>query len=150
MLHMKRSDGVTLRIRNLDDQIYSMEDEIGNQYHWSVGEALERAQKRGEQVTVSLSEMGVTPERVLHHYEGLDIAYAMTTDLTKPLLFIPFEGQHRLIDGHHRLFRAAVEGVEELPAYILTEEDKAQCLVCYLPQGKGIDWGQSPGKEKKT
>jgi molybdopterin/thiamine biosynthesis adenylyltransferase len=150
MLHVKRSDGVVLRIRNLEDQVYSMQDDVGAQYHWSVSEALELAQKRGELVTISLSEMGVTPERVLHHYDGLNIAYAMTTDLSKPLLFIPFDGQHRLIDGHHRLFRAAVEGVNVLTAYVLTEEEKAQCLVCYLPPGKGIDWGQSPRKEPKT
>lgn len=142
MLHIRRPDGAVLTIHNLNDQVYSMEHTDGTQYHWSVAQAREKAQARGEIVTVSLSELGVTPERVVRHYDGLDTEYALTTDLREPLLFVPFGEKHQLIDGHHRLFKAAVLGVDLLPAYILTEEEADSCLVCKLPPGKGIDWGQ--------
>src|ERR1051325_1946903 len=142
MLHIVRPDGAVLQIKNLTDQVYSLEDEQGWQYHWSVTEAKARPEARGELYTVSLSDMGVTPEKVRERYDGLDEAYAMTTDLTRPLIFVPFAGKDQLIDGHHRLFKAAMLGVDELFAYFLTQEEADACLVCKLPPGKGIDWGQ--------
>lgn len=142
MLHIVRADGATLQIPNLTDQIYSMEDDTGWQYHWSVSEALRYAQTRGELFTVSLSEMGITTERIRAQYDGMDEEYALTTDLTRPLLFVPFGEQHQLIDGWNRLFKASVLGVDELLAYFLTQEEADACLVCKLPPGRGIDWGQ--------
>jgi hypothetical protein len=142
MLHIVRPDGSLLRIRSLTDQVYSLEDEQGWQHHWSVSEAKRLAEARAELFTVSLSEMGVTPERIRERYDGLDEKYAMTTDLTRPLIFVPFKGKDQLIDGHHRLFKAAVLGADALLAYFLTQEEADACLVCKLPPGKGIDWGQ--------
>jgi hypothetical protein len=53
-----------------------------------------------------------------------DREYAMTTDLTSPLivatLHLPGSGNSSLlIDGTHRLYRAYREHVTELPAYVL-------------------------------
>jgi hypothetical protein len=53
-----------------------------------------------------------------------DREYAMTTDLTSPLivatLHLPGSGNSSLlIDGTHRLYRAYREHVAELPAYVL-------------------------------
>lgn len=57
--------------------------------------------------------------------DGVDRLYAMSTDLTKPVLL----GQIRvgaippaalLIDGVHRLYHAWREGMAHLPAYLLT------------------------------
>ncbi|MCP2325192.1 hypothetical protein HDA40_003699 [Hamadaea flava] len=57
--------------------------------------------------------------------EHFDRAYAMSTDLTKPvivthLLIDGAEPSPLLIDGTHRLYRAWREGVPQLPAYLLT------------------------------
>jgi hypothetical protein len=57
-------------------------------------------------------------------------------------LFVPFRKKCQLIDGWNRLFKAAVLGVDTLPAYFLTQKEADACLVCTLPPGEGIDWGQ--------
>lgn len=142
MLHIMRPDGAVLTIRSLTDQVYSMEDEEGRQWHWSVAEGRRLAEARGELFTVSLAQMGVTREFIRRQYEGLDEAYALTTDLTEPLLFVPFRNKCQLIDGWHRMMKAALLGVDVLLAYFLTEEEADACLVCTLPPGQGVDWGQ--------
>jgi hypothetical protein len=53
-----------------------------------------------------------------------DREYAMTTDLTQPLIVATLHSRkhgesHLLIDGTHRLYRAYREDVVELPAYVL-------------------------------
>lgn len=57
-----------------------------------------------------------------------DREYAMTTDLTNPLivvtLHLPGSGNSSLlIDGTHRLYRAYREEVTELPAYVLNVDE---------------------------
>ena len=54
MLRIVRPDGQEICIQSLTDQIYSMEDDEGWQWHWSV------------------SEMGITPERIRGQYHGRD------------------------------------------------------------------------------
>ena len=103
MLCVVRKDGAVLNLKSLTDQVYSMEDDEGWQWHWSISEALARAQDRDDLITVSLSEMGMTTERIRHQYDGMDELYAMTTDLEQPLIFVPFRDIHQLIDGWHRL-----------------------------------------------
>ena len=54
-----------------------------------------------------------------------DRAYAMTTDLTRPVILALLEtedqlGNPILIDGCHRLYHANARGVIDLPAYQLT------------------------------
>ena len=142
MLRIVRSDGSEFRVRSLTDQVYSMQDDLGWQWHWSVSEALKRAQTCGELFTVSLSEMEITTERIRPQYDGMDEEYAMSTDLTRPLIFVPFREKHQLIDGWNRLFKASVLGVDELFAYFLSQDEADACLVCKLPPGRGIDWGQ--------
>lgn len=54
-------------------------------------------------------------------------AYAATVDLSKPIMLAPIvthAGEQIggiAIDGWHRLYRAFIEDLTELPAYILTE-----------------------------
>jgi hypothetical protein len=91
---------------------------------------------------VCLSEIGLTCDSIRAHYQDLDEAHAMATDLSKPLLFVPFGGSHQLIDGWHRLFKAAATGVDVLPALVLTQEDADASLIMRLPPGQGLDWGQ--------
>jgi hypothetical protein len=57
---------------------------------------------------------------------GFDPQYAMTTSLDDPLIIATLttaDGQQAgplLIDGTHRLYKAAVTGRAELPAFVLT------------------------------
>ena len=142
-----RPDGVEVYLGSLQGQVYSMEDKEGWQYHWSIPEATRRAHLRGEPVTVSLSEMGITCDRIRSQYQGLNEIHALTRDLRLPLLFVPFGHQHQLIDGWHRLFRAAKTGVDLLPAWCLSQEDADASLILKLPPhscshelGQGLDW----------
>lgn len=61
---------------------------------------------------------------VLH----LDRDYAMTTDLDEPVLVATLQSSLSkrfpvLIDGTHRLYKAYVRGIEELPAYVLDVDE---------------------------
>lgn len=63
--------------------------------------------------------------------DGFDRAYAMTTDLTNPVLLaqVAIEGHPPaplLIDGTHRLYRAWRDGVARLPAHVLTAAEIRQ------------------------
>jgi hypothetical protein len=134
-----RKDGIVLNIGAPDDQIYSMDDpESEEQWHWNVTEGMRLAEARGDLQAVSLRELGVTVEMLRRQYYGLNEAYAMTTNIAKPLLFVPYRGKVQLVDGWHRILRAALTGIDILPAYILTPEETEQILVCYLPPGKGF------------
>jgi hypothetical protein len=141
-MRLLRPDGALVFLGSLWDQVYSMETKDGWQYHWSVAEAQSRALLRGSYWTISLREIGITCDFIRAQYQGLDEAHAMTTDLGRPLLFVPFEGSHQLIDGWHRLFKAAATGVDVLPALVLTQEDADASLILRLPPGEGLDWGQ--------
>ena len=57
-------------------------------------------------------------------------AHAAGADLAKPVLVVPFLGGYMIIDGWHRIWRADVEQVERLPAYVLTaaEEKRVRLL----------------------
>ncbi|SIM49365.1 hypothetical protein [Micromonospora cremea] len=62
---------------------------------------------------------------------ALNRTYAMTTDLTKPLIVaqISVNGASPgplLIDGTHRLYRAWREHVPRLPAHLLTVQETCQ------------------------
>lgn len=152
-MRLVRPDGAEIFLGSLLDQVYSMEDAAdGWQYHWSVAEALRRAERQAQLWTVSLAEIGITCEFIRAQYDGLDEAHAMSesTDLLRPLLFVPFKGTHQLIDGWHRLFKAATLGVDVLPAYVLSQEDADASLIIALPPGKGLDWGQTPSANERS
>jgi hypothetical protein len=58
----------------------------------------------------------------------LDRAYAMTTNLDKPLIFATLQAEGKdpeplLIDGWHRVYRAHSEHRTHLPAYVLDIEE---------------------------
>jgi hypothetical protein len=76
--------------------------------------------------------------------DGFDRAYAMTTDVTKPVIVAQLGTQRQpfplLIDGTHRLYRGWREGREHLPAYLLTLEESLQIRddVFLGPDGRPI------------
>ncbi|MBQ0906793.1 hypothetical protein [Micromonospora sp. U21] len=62
---------------------------------------------------------------------ALNRTYAMTADLTKPLIVAQISVNKQppatlLIDGTHRLYRAWREHIPRLPAYVLTVEETRQ------------------------
>jgi hypothetical protein len=81
--------------------------------------------------------LGPTPD-------GLDREYAMTTDLTRPvivaqLLIDGLPPSPLFIDGTHRLYRAWREGVAQLPAYVLTVAESRQ-IQREIRLGPGRSW----------
>jgi len=151
-IRLLRLDGNIVELGSNVDQVYSYETDAGWQYHWSIVEATKRAKARGELTSISLSDVGMTQEMVRLMNRSLDEAYALTTDLLKPVLFVPFyperddktspvQGKvHVLIDGWHRVFHALCIGVDVLPCYVLTEADTDASLVIKLPPGKGLSF----------
>lgn len=50
--------------------------------------------------------------------------YAMTTDISNPIIVVRFDdGTYEILDGNHRLFRAAHEGQAQIMAHILSESE---------------------------
>ncbi len=136
---------ILLQARSLDDQIFSMDDaDSGLTYHWNASEGRRRAERRGDILDFCPGDFGIDIAHIRERYQKLDEAYAMFTDLTIPLLFVPFAGPGsrgsdrptaQLIDGWHRLFKAVVTGVEVVPAYLLTQEEADRILIGKTPLG---------------
>lgn len=69
------------------------------------------------------------PAYDLDNKPGIDREYAMTTDLSVPLIAATFEGGGiQVIDGYHRFYRAYKEGVESLPLHVLSEAETRQIM----------------------
>lgn len=124
----------------LSHQTYTHEAIDGTLRAWDVTRGLEIAADGRETLLFFLATHGVTPEKVEALYEGINEEYAMTTDLSRPLLFIPFCGQMLLIDGHHRLWKAARLGISAVPIYLLTEEEANSIRWLELPPGHSLPW----------
>ncbi len=59
-----------------------------------------------------------------------DAEYAMSTDLSKPLILIQLcEGKEKLIDGNHRLYKAQKLGVETVTCCYLTVPQQQKYIV---------------------
>ena len=99
---------------------------------WDVTRGHEIAQRDHELLRFPLCEYDLTPEEIKVLYPGINEQHAMTTDLKRPLLFIPYFGQIFLLDGWHRTFKAVCRGVPELPMYLLTPEEAKSILLCEL------------------
>lgn len=89
-------------------------------WRWDIAAALAliaAAPREAKTITVApwLQFMGVMRVNTDH---------AAQVDLSIPLLLAPFLGAYMVIDGWHRLWRAEREGVERLPAYLLTAAEE--------------------------
>ena len=129
-----------MRILPLLHETFTHETPDGTLRAWDVTEG-NRIARQGHHILIfSLKDRNITPETVLSLYEGIDLKRAETADLTRPLLFVPLGEEGLLIDGNHRLYRAAELGVEELPMRQLTQEEADAIQWLHLPPGHGIDW----------
>lgn len=74
---------------------------------------------------------GIVPLVRVH----VDVEYAMTVDLDKPVIAARLvsesgkDGGVIVIDGWHRVFRALWEGREHLPTYLLSAEAEQACRI---------------------
>lgn len=63
-----------------------------------------------------------------------DAAYAMQTDLSRPLLVAELcPGVRWLIDGNHRLYKAQATGIASLPCRVLPPEIHTRAIVGFDP-----------------
>ena len=136
---------------SMTDQVFALEDAAGAQYYWNASAGRRLASRKAEVLSVSLRQMGVTPEQLRERCPDLDEAYARSTDIRIPLLFVPLAGTMQLIDGCHRMCKALSIGVDVLPACLLTKEEADSILLLTLPREQALDWGLSKsGSEPRT
>lgn len=86
--------------------------------------------------------------------QGLDRDYAMTTDLAEPVLVATLRSSSNeqfplLIDGTHRLYKAYVQAVADLPAYVLDADEslaiREDGLIAGSVYWPGYDQRRQPG-----
>ena len=116
------------RIGLVEVQIYEFRDnEDGKTYYWNASEGRRLAEeRRAEIVAVYLADVGMTPAKVLEMCPELDREWALGlpgTTVLRPVLFVPHKEKHVLIDGWHRMYKAAVLGLTWVPAHVLTESE---------------------------
>lgn len=138
---MRNDSIIVIELDTVEDHIFTYTSMDGWEYNWNVTRARRIAEERDDLQPISLNDFGFTLAFIRSQYSELNEAYAMTTDLTKPLLFAPLVDKICLIDGWHRLFRAVSETVDILPAYFLTQAEADQALVCALPPNGDVQWG---------
>jgi hypothetical protein len=107
---------------------------------WDVTFAQEIVRDGRSPLLFSLPDNGVTVEKVCELYSDLDLEYALSVDLSQPLIFIPFFGESLLIDGWHRLYKAARLGVEDVLIFLLTQAEADRIQWLELPPGHGLAW----------
>lgn len=60
--------------------------------------------------------------KILKQTNTVNEEYAMKTDVNIPIIIVCFDdGTYEILDGNHRLFRAAHEGKTQILAHILNE-----------------------------
>lgn len=99
-----------------DDEIFG-----GYPFAWNIT-ALEAwiAEHREE---VAYSTVTISRAETTIDSGNLNEQHIPTVDLAKPLIVVRLRPEYyRLIDGHHRVAKARRNGVAELPAYYLSEE----------------------------
>ena len=124
----------------LHHQSFTHEAPDGTLRAWDVTRAMEILEDGRQPMLFSLSEHGVTVEKVRELYPDVDEEYAMSCNVNVPLIFIPFFGQCLLIDGWHRLFHAARRGLSDVLIYLLTQEEADSIQWLELPPGHGLRW----------
>jgi hypothetical protein len=93
------------------------------------------ARNYGFPFTEGVTQGGDLPEDSGFFYVDTKTVLSDQVDLSRPLLIalVAVEGRERpgvvLIDGLHRLFKAAWRGMPELPAYALTPDEERLCRI---------------------
>jgi hypothetical protein len=122
-------------VLHITDQVFQFNDESGTEWHWNASQGMRIVLAAGREPEAFYpGDSGLDEAQIRRQYPDIDEAYALTTDLTKPILFIPFhDGTHVLIDGWNRLLHAVLKGVPFLLCYTLTEAERDRVLVLKIP-----------------
>jgi hypothetical protein len=128
-------EGTEIVVLNLSDQVFTFVDALGGEWHWNASQGMRIVEASGRKPCAFYpSDHGLDIPQLQRQYETLDLDYAKTTDLTRPILFVPFhDGTSVLCDGWHRLAHAILLGVPCLLCHELTEAERDQILVMHLP-----------------
>ena len=127
-------------LKTLSAQLFGLIDDNDCQQFFDITKGIELAERECQLMAFSISEAEITLEKLVKRNQNIDEAYAMTTDLSRPLLFFRSGGKDQLIDGHHRLMKALKLGTDTLHAYILTKEQADSVLLVKLPPGRRFYW----------
>ena len=100
--------------------------QVGNEYGsviWDIEKILKDISK------FRIKEFDVKRLVINNPFNG-NAEYAMTTDITKPLIIVNLtENIDKLIDGNHRLQKAFKLGVKKIDAYYLSFEEHRDYIV---------------------
>ena len=75
-------------------------------------------QKNGTRFQVSPAQVRADPSRFPDH-----LRRAMASDLEQPINLVKHNGRLVVLDGYHRLLRAAIEGRPEIDAMVLSQRE---------------------------
>ncbi|WP_309715544.1 hypothetical protein [Armatimonas sp.] len=128
-------EGSKVIVLHTDDQVFCFTDSNDCEWHWNAGAGMRLVEaSRRQPMTFFPSDHGLSVPYLQKQYPDLDLDYARTTDVTRPILFVPFyDGTSVLIDGWHRCARAVLEGIPFLLCYELTEAERDEVLVMKIP-----------------
>ena len=129
------SDDPSVIALDITDQVFTFLDEEGTEWHWNASAGMRLVEATGRRpLAFYPSDHGLTIAHLVRQYPDLDLDYAKATDVTKPILFVPFwNGTSVLIDGWHRLSRSLQEGIPLVLCHELTQEEAEQILILKLP-----------------
>jgi hypothetical protein len=89
----------------LAEESFSFTDNNSIEWTWAVTRAREYAASIRDVALFTYSQYGIDEAMVVQQYPSLDKNYAMTTDLSIPVLLVLFQSKLLCIDGWHRLVR---------------------------------------------
>ncbi len=129
------TEGTEIVVLNLTDQVFTFVDSEGGEWHWNASAGMRIAEASGRKpLAFYPSDHGLDIPQLKRQYESLDLDYARTTDVTRPILFVPFtNGTSVLCDGWHRLAHAILLGIPFVPCHELTEAERDSILVMKIP-----------------
>lgn len=131
---------VVMRLGASAQEVAVVEMSDDSQLFWNVTQGYCLARARGGLCSFAPQQAGHSATDVLLAYENLDIAYALSTDLSRPVLFVTYRGKRYLADGWHRMYRALTQNVPRLSAYVLTEQETEAILLLHLSPGEEFPW----------
>ncbi len=98
---------------------------------WDVTSILEDIQNHPDNYPIQY----LPTARLAEHNEArISRTQAMLTDISKPLVVAELsKGRLLLIDGNHRLFKAAALGLKKVPCYYLPQKQQQHFIMHFRP-----------------
>lgn len=120
----------------------------GFPFNWHVTRATEWIKANPDQVELSVVQIG--PPGLGADSRNLDESFLPQADLTRPIIMVRMRPEFfRIIDGNHRVAKARREGVAELPAYYLTQDQHRQFFTSADMDKRYVDYWNGKLKDFK-